>query len=442
MMPEAIFQFPAGFLWGTATSAHQVEGNNKNNSWWKWESEPGRIRQGHTSGVACDWWGGRWKEDLERAQAAGQNAHRFSVEWSRIQPSPERWDDDALDHYRQMLLFMHQHEMTPMVTLHHFTDPLWLMEMGGWESEAVPRLFQKYARRVAEALGDLVKLWTPINEPNVYMFSGYFEGTFPPGKRDSKSGFTALTNMVKAHAAAYDAIHEVQPEAEVGISIHYRSLQPQSSWSPLDKWIAGVQWHAFNDAFPLAFATGTLKLLNMQAAIPEAVDRMDFTGVQYYTRELVTFILDPRNTFGRRTFPEDAARSTTGFIADVPAGMFEALKWAKAFRKPIYVTENGVEDEDDSLRPRYIVEHIHQTWRAANFNYRIKGYFYWSLVDNFEWERGWTQRFGLWGLDVETQQRIHRRSVDVYAAICRDNGISSQMVGSLVPEIFSKLFPG
>lgn len=131
-MPQASYHFPRGFLWGTATAAHQVEGNNTNNQWWKWEQD------GHTdgtSGLACDWWGGRWREDFDRAAEGGQNAHRMSVEWSRIQPTPDTWDEDALERYRVMLRGLKERGMTPLVTLHHFSDPLWLYEQCGWEDE-------------------------------------------------------------------------------------------------------------------------------------------------------------------------------------------------------------------------------------------------------------------------------------------------------------------
>src|SRR4030042_2034370 len=151
-MTEAAFHFPNDFRWGTATAAHQVEGGNKNNDWWAWEEQPGRILRGHRSGRACDWWGGRWKECLERAAAGGQNAHRFSVEWSRIEPEPGRWDHGALDFYREMLAGMHARGIEPMVTLHHFTNPLWLAEEGGWENEKVVARFEAFTRRTVSAL--------------------------------------------------------------------------------------------------------------------------------------------------------------------------------------------------------------------------------------------------------------------------------------------------
>ncbi len=166
-MPKASYHFPRGFLWGAATAAHQVEGNNTNNNWWAWEQD------GHTvdkSGLACDWWGGRWKEDFDRAAEAGQNAHRLSVEWSRIQPDPDRWDENALDRYRQMLRGLRERGMTAMVTLHHFSDPLWLMEQGGWENGETPGKFADFVRKTMEALKEYTTLWVTINEPNVYAY--------------------------------------------------------------------------------------------------------------------------------------------------------------------------------------------------------------------------------------------------------------------------------
>jgi len=164
--------------------------------------------------------------------------------------------------------------------------------------------------------------------------------------------------------------------------------------------------------------------------------------VNYYSRDMVKFnLFNPGEMFGTRFYPKDSPLSPSGFIADIPEGMFDGLKWAHRYNLPIIVTENGVEDDKDTLRPRYTIEHIHQVWRATNFNWRVKGYFHWSLVDNFEWERGWTQRFGLWGLDAETQARIRRPSVDLYEAICKENGVSSEVVRRFAPEILDTLFP-
>ncbi len=441
-MSEATFHFPRGFLWGTATSSHQVEGNNTNNNWYVWENTPGKIIEGQKAGLACDWWGGRWKEDFDRAQETGQNAHRFSIEWSRIQPKPDEWDEDALHVYGDMARDLAHRGMAPLVTLHHFTDPIWLTEKGGWENPETVNLFAAYVRKVASALKEYASLWVTINEPNVFVVSGWVEGAFPPGKHDLNLAMRVYANLVRAHAAAYKIIHELQPEAQVGMAINYRSLVPARKWMPLDGLLANIQNQFFNNAFPAAITTGKLDMYLKKISIPEAAKTQDFIGVNYYSRDIVKLnLLGGNILLDSRIAPEGAAMSPTGFIANVPAGMYESLQWAHGFNLPILVTENGIEDEPDTLRPRYTAEHLHQVWRAANFNWRIKGYFHWSLVDNFEWERGWTQRFGLWGLDTATQKRIRRPSVDLYAEICKENGISSEMVRKYAPEALETIFP-
>jgi beta-glucosidase len=440
-MPTATYHFPRGFLWGTATSSHQVEGNNTLNNWWAWEQEPGRIIDDTKSGLACDWWGGRWREDFDRIAESGQNAHRFSIEWSRIQPAPDRWNEEALDRYLEMLRGLKERGLTPLVTLHHFSDPLWLAETGGWLNETVVDRFQKYVSKAVDALKDYVTYWCTINEPNIYTVMGYVMGVFPPGKKDLRLFGKVLANQVRAHAAAYQVIHSLQPTARVGFAHHYRGFQPKSN-SPFDRWAAGTIFRLFNASFPLALLTGRLSLPFGSLRIPQAKGTQDFFGLNYYTRELVSFdLFKPKELFAHRSYRPGAQLSPTGFIANQPLGLFEALKWARQFNLPILVTENGIEDREDSLRPAYLAQHIHQVWRAVNFNYPIKGYFHWTLVDNFEWERGWTQRFGLWELDPETQQRRKRLSADLYAEICRENGLSSEMVARYAPAILNLLYP-
>ena len=441
-MAQATFHFPRGFLWGCATASYQVEGNNTNSTWWAWEQEPGHIHNGQKSGLACDWWGGRWREDFDRAAEAGQNAHRLSVEWSRIQPAPDRWDENALDRYREMVRGLVERGMTPLVTLHHFSDPLWLAEKGSWESGAAVEYFEVFVRKVVEALQEYANLWITINEPNVFATLAYLMGDFPPGKKDLNATLNAMTNLVRAHALAYHAIHKVQPTARVGMAIQYRSFNPARAWFPPDKWAAGLQSRLFNDFFVRAAQDGVLRFPAWTRRIPEAKGTQDFLGINYYTREQVAFnLFSAGEMFGKRFFPPGAEMSESNFIANVPDGMFEALKWGKKFDLPIIITENGVEDSRDVLRPRYLIQHLHQVWRAVNYNFPIKGYFHWTLTDNFEWERAWTQRFGLWELDPETQTRRKRPSADLYAEICRENGISSEMVARYASDLFESMFP-
>jgi beta-glucosidase len=441
-MAQATFHFPRGFLWGTATSSHQVEGFNFNNTWWAWEQELGRILNGDKSGPACGWWGGRWREDFDRACEAGQKAHRFSIEWSRIQPTPDKWDESALDRYREMARWLRQHNMTPLVTLHHFSDPLWLAEKGGWENEAVVDQFAIYARKVAEAMQEYCNLWVTINEPSVYCAFAYLTGVFPPGKHDLRTGLHVFTNMARAHAAAYHAIHGVQPGAQVGVAHHFLGFFPANRWSPFDHLAAALLHNMNNYVFFNALVDGVMRYPGRSVRIPEAKGSQDFIGVNYYSQEVVSFnFLKPASVLDQHHFPPGAEVAESRLFANVPEGMFYWLKWANQFNLPIFITENGIDDSQDRLRCRFLIQHLHQVWRAVNFNFPVKGYFFWSQVDNFEWERGWTQRFGLWELDPETLKRSKRPSASLYSEICHENGLSSEMVARFAPELLAKMFP-
>ncbi len=442
-MIQASYHFPRGFLWGTATAAHQVEGNNTNNQWWMWEQN-GHTRG--TSGLAADWWGGRWKEDLDRAAEGGQNAHRMSVEWSRIQPTPDTWNEDALERYRTILRGMRERGIMPMITLHHYTDPIWLGD--GWETGAAVPQFERFARKTVEALKEYCTLWCTLNEPNGYALNGYvgggLSGSFPPGKNSLKLALQVQANLIRGHSAAYRAIHQVQPEARVGMALHYRAFAPHFRWSPLDRLLTQNASNMLNGIFPMALSKGVIRSVLGTIQVPEAKGTQDYFGFNYYTKNRVTFDLrKPESMFSNGFYAKDAELSDNAFLANEPDGMFEGLKWiVRMFPNlAILVSENGIADANDHLRPRYMAQHIHQMWRAVNFNWPVKGYFHWTLVDNFEWDRAWTLRFGLWALDEKTQKRTKRPSADLYAEICKENGLSSEMVQKYCPEVFDKLFP-
>lgn len=441
-MARAIFTFPKGFLWGSATSSHQVEGNNTNNNWHTWENE-GKVIDNQVSGNACEWWQGRWREDFDRAAETGQNAHRLSIEWSRVQPAPNRFDENVIDYYREMLKGLRERGLTPMVTLHHFSDPIWLSEMGGWESDFAADYFMDYVYRLVDGLHEYVDLWCTFNEPNVLALSGYLLGNFPPGKKRIRSLYRVIQNLIKAHVYAYQEIHEIQPEAQVGIAHQYRFFFPKAPWSVLDKWSVNQSDRLFNETFPQTIRHGVLNFMGIKKSFPEAKGTQDFLGVNFYTSDQVAFSPIPQGClFRKRFFSPKSKISPSGFISNEPGTFFRALKWAEQFNLPIYVTENGVDDSEDNLRPKYLIQHIHQMWRGINFNWPVRGYFHWSLVDNFEWDRGWSQRFGLWGLDRETQTRTKRSSAHLYEEICKENSLTSTHVESYVPELLENMFPG
>ncbi len=441
-MISATFNFPTGFLWGTSTSAYQVEGINQNTNWYQWEQIPGKILHQQIAGSACDWWSGRWKEDMDRVVTTHQNAHRLSIEWSRVQPELNRWDESALDFYREMLRGMHNRGIFPIITLHHFTDPIWLSDIGGWENEKIVNLFEIYTAKVVEALKEYCTMWIPINEPNVLAHQGFIEGSFPPGKNDLGASYLALANMVKAHIAAYLTIKKISPTSRIGTAISYRAFWPASQWNPFNLWMTNFLSNQYNNSFINALQNGKLSYAFKKEKISTKGNCFDFVGLNYYSGDEVTFKpFKIKELFHETNYPKTAEISENGFIANVPDGFDQAIHWALHFNRPVIVTENGIEDSKDQLRPQYIIEHIHRLWRAANLNYQIKGYFHWTLVDNFEWERGWSQRFGLWRLNNQDQTRIKTKSVELYSQICKSNSLSSEMIMQFAPEIYSRIFP-
>jgi beta-glucosidase len=440
-MIRARYTFPRRFLWGTATSAHQVEGDNRNSDWWEWE-QGGRVRSGEASGRACEWWDGRWKEDFDRAASTGQNAHRLSLEWSRIQPAPQAWDEGALATYRDIVRGALDRGLIPVVTLHHFTLPIWMTERGGWGNPESAAWFAAYARKAAQALQGFVGLWVTINEPNVVAVLGHLQGVHPPGERSWSRTAAVLSSLAAAHAAAYRELHQVDPASQVGLAHHYRGMWPARPRRPLDRWVAGLRHRLFNDLIPRTLRDGWFRFPGRRRFLETVRGTQDFLGLNYYTVERVAF--DPRATrslFSRSGWDPGADLSESQTIASVPAGMAEALRWGRSFGLPMYVLENGVDDSGDRLRPRYLCLHLREVWKAANASWRLRGYFHWTLVDNFEWSAGWSQRFGLWGLDPLSQQRRKRPSADLYGEICRQNALSSDTVGRFAPEALAVVFP-
>jgi len=398
--PSATFHFPADFKWGVAVAAHQVEGNNTNNDWWAWEQEVGHIKEGHTSGAACNWWEDA-EADFDRAARLGLNALRLSVEWSRVEPRPGTFEDAALVRYAEMLQGLRARGIEPMVTLHHFSNPLWLAEQGGWENRETVALFARFVRQTVERLGEYCDLWCTINEPNIYSYMGYVEGTFPPGKRDHKAAMTVVRNLLAGHAAAYREIHELQSTARVGLAHNIRIFDPANPRSMWDRRAARTADRLFNQAVLTALTRGRwIPPLGLGLAW-KLRHTLDWIGLNYYTRDLVAFDRKQRRDFLSRRFHADDAELLDGDYGEFyPYGIFRSIQRLARLGLPIYITENGIPDDDDDQRPRYLLAHLHQVWRAIQLCYPVMGYYHWTLTDNFEWAQGWTLRFGLIELDV------------------------------------------
>jgi beta-glucosidase len=440
-MPNATYHFPPDFLWGVATASHQVEGDNENNQWWTWEQQEGNIKQGHVSDKACNWWENA-EADFDLAAEMNLNALRLSIEWSRVEPEPGTFDTAALERYREMIEGLLERGIKPMVTLHHFSNPQWLEMQGGWENEGTIAYFTRYVERVVKALSDKVTLWCTINEPNVYATMGYLMGEFPPGVRDMKRTRTVLRHLLRAHAAAYRTIHRLQSAAKVGLAHNLRIFDPANPSSLPDRLVAWAQDLGYNTSIINAVWRG-LWIPPMGVGPAFSLRRtLDWVGLNYYTRDLVAFDSGAQEMlFGRATHADDAEMLDGGYGELYPEGFYRALRRLGKLGIPIYVTENGIPDDDDDQRPRALLLHLHEMWRALQGNLPIQGYYHWTLVDNFEWAEGWTLRFGLIALDPETQARTPRPSADLYAAIARGNAITPNLVDAYAPAMRDEILP-
>ena len=421
-----MIRFPDGFLWGSATSSHQVEGGNTANDWWSWEQQPGRIRDATTSGDAAQWWSGKAEDDLRAASAMGHNAHRLSLEWSRLEPEPGRFDDAAFERYRQILGTLRDLGMQPMVTVNHFTLPTWAARRGSWLDPELPHRFESFARQCGQRLGDLVTLWATLNEPNVMAFFGYAGTRWPPGRGELTAFARAMVHLMQAHAFGYEALHATAKHPSVGIVLNFPRFEPARPRHPLDRAIAKAQDWAMAGSMLRALQTGRLE---PPAALPgRRIDGLakaiDWFGLNFYGRFKVRFdVTATEDLFGRHVQSPTTATLWTDWGQAHAASLRAQLRRLTSLKVPVYVTENGLLDNEDRLRPQFIVDHVRAVHRAIDDGVDVKGYFFWSLVDNFEWAEGWSAHFGLLKLDRDSQTRTPRRSSEVYAEICRNNGL-------------------
>lgn len=445
-MADGIYRFPEGFLWGTATAAHHVEGH-MNNSWSHWEAmETGAVFKKQKNGRACEWWDGRWVEDFDRMQYLGHNTHRLSVEWSRIQPEPDKIDESALQKYREMLEGLQKRGMRPMVTLHHFTNPMWLENEGGWLANSTVDRFIKFTEMVVDALGDLNDFWCTFNEPMVYAVQAYLVAMFYPGKRNPFKMYRCAELMLRAHAGAYQIIKSRYPNALVGVAKHLLKIDPLPPKIVNGLPIKLVE-SVFHRAFIEAMVTGELRLpLRKTVVIPNLAGTYDYAGLNFYQRYRGGFAPLSPKTFFLKQVPDDESPPSPPMWGEIyPQGTFERINYIwNVMRKPIYITETGTPDEGDNVRPWYIARMVHSVWQAINFNVPVRGIYYWTLLDNFEWTAGYNPqfRFGLYATNFETQERTIRQSGEFFREISLANGLSSEMVRKYVPQLEEKLFPG
>ncbi len=421
---ETAPRFPAGFKWCTATSAHQIEGMNQHSDWWQWEQGVGRVRHGERSGRAADHWN-RWIDDVGLMRELGVNTYRMSVEWARLEPRRGEIDWAVVSRYRAEIDLLRASGIEPIITLHHFTFPQWIRDLGGWEWEGIFEAFSEFGVLVYSAIAPDVRDWITINEPMVHLVAGYLVGMSPPGLSDIGATRAPLVGMLKAHARVYHALHASAARASkplrVGLAHHLRVMDPYRRLNPLDAAAAAVADQVFNWAFPVAVETGVLEVRipfgpSFSEFIPTLAGTQDFIGVNYYSRDLIVF---SARGFTRGSFKVKAGAPVSDMNWEIyPRGLYRVLvELAKRIPgKPVVITENGLADAADTRRRAFIRDHLFYLGRAMAAGVNVEGYCHWSLLDNFEWSDGFEPRFGLYEVDYDNGfKRTLRASGQYYS---------------------------
>ncbi|MFH1467475.1 MAG: family 1 glycosylhydrolase [Pseudomonadota bacterium] len=422
-------RFPREFLWGVATAAHQVEGGNTNNNWAWWETQVDerglpRIAGGQEAGDACDSWN-RYEEDIELAQRLGVKGFRLSLEWSRIEPEEGVFDEEAIAHYHRVLEALERAGMEPMLTLLHFTWPMWFEQQGAFERSSNIPVFLRFCERVFSEYRPRCRLWCTINEPEVVSLIGYLLGMFPPGRRDLGSAARVQRNLLLAHAQVYHRLKALPggADAEIGLVKNIFQLDPSRRWL-LPEWIlARLADHAHNEAILEYLRTGTFRwripyFAWLTSHDPEVKGAGDFFGLNFYSHVNVHLQWSRAEPVIFKARPHELP---TDFHYPVYAeGFHGALQRAAALGKPLYVTENGVPDATDRVRDTWIRRYLYALHKALQEGLDIRGYFYWSLMDNFEWAEGYDQRFGLYHVDFATQKRTLREGSRAFERVVRE----------------------
>lgn len=419
---SANFQFPRGFLWGAATSAYQVEGGITNNDWAEW-ARAGKVAK--SAGIACDHYN-RFREDFDLAQEMDHNAHRFSIEWSRIEPEEGVFSNEAIEHYRDVLLALHERHIEPVVTLFHYTFPLWMAKKGGWESNELEDHFLRYVTRMAAEFGDLVRWWITINEPVVQAYKGWLLGQWPPGKSEDFPGaIKVVRRMMRSHVKAYHAIHEHRPDAMVSVAKHLLAFSPCDPDRFSDRISVRIREYLFNGLLLDALHTGVMRVPGLFWERLPSGRTLDFIGINYYTRDFVHNTgLDFPGMLGNACptghHRHIGKRNSLGWEV-YPEGLAYFLRRLRRYKLPILITENGVPATNDNDRWTFIYLHLWQVARAIDDGVPLLGYLYWSLLDNYEWADGFKPRFGLVAVDYATQERTIRHSARLLAKVIRRN---------------------
>lgn len=452
------FVFPAGFQWGTATADHQIE-RAQADDWtaFEWRARADRLQTqtrlgmvppGHIADIAtvpASWienkadFDTHVEDDLARAGDLGNNAFRFSISWARLFPRADMHAPDpaGVAFYDRLLDACENNGLEPSATLLHFASPQWLWEKDakgqrGYERDDVVEHFRVFAAFCGRRWGRRIRQWCTLNEPMVLVYFGYLEGVFPPNeRRGAPTKATPIAvQLLRMHAAAYHALKAERPDSQIGIAHHVRHFIPYRNSSFFDRLTALLVDRAFALDFMDAIHTGEFKpaLGGGAIVIPGLRGTMDYVGLNFYGRFYVKTSSPGKFEIVSHDKDEPGEEeSDVGWAVDETSFSPQLERFALRYRLPIYVLESGIANDavDDHQRQRFLVRHVRAMADAVARGIDVRGFYYWSLIDNFEWAAGFSPRFGLYHVDYDTGARSPRGSVDVYRDIARNNGITS-----------------
>lgn len=382
--------FPSDFIFGIATSSSQNEEDSKNSSWSSMTQSPG---------AACKSWS-LWNDDIEKLAYLGVDSYRFSIEWSRIQPTANSFDQDAIDHYVTLCQKLQAYGIQPLVCLHHYSDPIWFLQAGGFAYEQNIKIFTNYCKKIYEALRPYVKNWIVISQPTGYALKAYHQAMQPPFIKDSNLAELVMLNLFKTHIKVYDMMHHTYATTKlglkpsIGICHQIVQMEPYIPYSPLDHIVATFADRLFNKSFFRFFSNGHfrgLKPLFDIAYIPQASQKFDFFALSYYCPKSFLWAKPQR--------PKALLSHQTADLERVidKEGMYNAIVQAASLGKPVYIVESGIDPVDDDQRILLLNSYLSAILQALRDGYDVKSYYYWTLMDNYEWSKArGTSHFGLY----------------------------------------------
>ncbi len=421
------FRLPEGFLMGVSTAAAQIEGGDVNSNWNDWYRQ-GKIYDGTDPATGNDHWL-RWEEDTALLSQMGMEVYRFGIEWARILPEEGKINEEAIARYRCELQMLREKGIRPLMTIHHFANPMWFERKGGWVKRENLQDYLDLVSLAVDRFGDLVSDYITINEPNVYATNSYCFGQWPPGKKSFSDTLKVLENMAYCHIKAYGIIHEKRKamgygDTMVGAANHLRVFAPKDVKNPWHRFCASLSEKLFQGHLMTAMIRGEFKFpLRNFARIP-AGEYSDFHGLNYYSRSTVSSIGDgvrencPKNDLGWEIYPQG--------LESCARMLYDRLE------RPIWVTENGTCDRDDRFRSRYLYEHLQVISRSG---LPFERYYHWCFCDNFEWSEGNSAKFGLVSAEGGEKVRRVKRSGVFYSEMIRNKGVTREMYDQYVSNV-------